>query len=226
MSENKSYVLAVTCIPENYQTAGPVPQSEVDFNLLYKTLTDIFWVENYDLTLQIPDFFMDLKATSTLRRQSESGLTDHLKALEGPLLAGAIEAGHVFKSETCDELNGELNDYNHCPAVFLMVVTGTPANFLKWNNERMGDGFSFGESKSTPFAASFPQNCLDQLQTVFSDVVTYQKLFFLNPTDTQPYACMLKDEIRKQMSGRDQKKFDKKMEKMHRKAEQQSKKSA
>lgn len=209
-----SHIVALICTAQNYTVNPNLVQDSVDFESLYQALNDVLLCDEYGVQLSLPQMYLDLKATSILRRRSPTGLHDHLIELNELLLRDQPSEGGVFSSSSSIELNGTLNQENHCPAVILIALRALPSSFLKWGNSRINSGLKVGTTTSAPTQGVFPNSCLLRLSEVFGGAVCFEQVFQFMPLDGKEYQQMLLRQIRAGLPEHKRIKFDASLEQL------------
>ena len=220
--ETETHVIAMMCTAQNYTKNPNINQDTVDFSKLQITLANILSSADFDVVIQIPNFYLDLKATSDLQRRGPTGLHDHLMQMEERLQAEQRGDQPVFDAVTAIELNDSLNAHDHCPALFPLVVTATPECFLKWSNERLTNGLSVGKNPMNVAEGVMPKACVDLLSSAFEGAVKYQQTFMFRPLNGEAFQSMLFNQIREELPENKRKSFDKELEKVGEKLARQA----
>lgn len=207
----QTHIVALMCTAKNFKVNPKIDQAKVDFVQLHKALTTILWSDNYDVTIQIPNFYLDLKATSDLMRSGPTGLHDHLTQMNKRLHEEELLNNPVFKAETTNALNGTLNCNHHCPALFPLAITATPDNFLKWSNERLSDGLGIGKNHNNVASGKMPKSSTEHLANAFDNKVAFEQAFMYTPLDGQSYQKMILEQIKAELPKNKRAKFDREL---------------
>lgn len=215
MSQEKvTHIIVLMCTAKNYTLNPKINQADVSFTRLRTALASILSTDDYDVCLQVPNYYLDLKATSDLQRRGSTGLHDHLMETKERLLDEPRGDRAVFPAVTAIELNNSLNDHHHCPAVFPLVLTSTPKNFLKWSNDRLTDGLKLGENTTNPTVGHMPNWCVDTLSAAFNGAVTFEQTFMFTPLDGVGFQEMLFQQLREELPEGKRDAFDQELTKL------------
>lgn len=198
MAQRHNHVMLLSIPPINYADAEPVVQSEVDFEKIAEMMEELFCFKQWEIEAHIPDFYLDLKAVSDLRRLGSKDMAAYqnkLSKLVANEARGKPEG--LFHCAEGRQMVSELNQHNHCPTMFYISIETDNTRLLKWANERLCDGLDYDTQNHMQI--KLPTHPRQLLQSVFDEKIMYQPTANFMPVDTELFQAALRDEIQSQV---------------------------
>lgn len=190
------HTVALILSPINWKDTPSVPQTEAKLHDLHEWLNTTLQAKKFNVFIQMPNLWMDLRATSSLQQLAPSALSEEMVNVRDEMdRIDLLAKGSIVETESARR-NAPLNATSHMPAVLYFTVSGEKADLFRWHNEALVWGMHLGNREDRADIMVLTKKAHKQLTKLFAPA-QYDPVVSFMPLNAKTYPEMLLEGMRK-----------------------------